>query len=197
MTRPYEKHHLTDEQRKLAEENLPLVWWFIQKRLTARRLIAVNEIDDVASYLMFYLCRTAENYQPEKGKFSTYAMRAFWRAFNLYRANRDKYQSHTRLTNFVVDEITDTVPDKVYLYEPFVCWPDISKLFDYIRLSDNEAMMIDMYYRERLGFTEIGRRVGKTKSNVCTALRNVRQKLADYVQRAGIPVEHFTERQIA
>jgi hypothetical protein len=128
-------------------------------------------------------------------------MSALWRAFALYRKERDKYQSNVRLTDFVVEAggrvIADTLPDKSYQDEPFVCFADMNKLFDNVHLSDTEAYMIDLYYRERKGPYEMAKMLGKTPSNVLTVLRRVRQKLADYVQRAGIPVEHFTERQIA
>lgn len=197
MTRPYEKHHLTDEQRKLAEDNLPLVWWFIQRRLTFRGLIKANEIDDVAGYLMFYLCRAAECYDSSRCQFSTYAVSALWRAFSLYRKDRDKYQSNVRLTDFAVNEITDTLPDKSYDDEPVVCWRDVSGLFDHINLSDNEAVMIDMYYRERKGPYEMARILHRSPSNIMTVLRGVRLKIAEYVKRVGLTVEQFTERRIA
>ncbi len=201
MTRPYGKHRLTDEQRKLAEDNLPLVWWFIQKRLTARKLITVNEIDDVASDLMFCLCRAAELYDPSKGKFSSYAIATLYGGFNRYRNLRDRYQGRIKLTDFVVDDgnkvIADTIPDKSYLDEPVVCWTDISKLFDHVALTNDEAHMVDLYYRERRKVVEISKQIGRTKSNVFTVLRNVRHKLANYVQQSGIPVEYFTERQIS
>lgn len=202
MTRPYGKHHLTDAQRKLAEENLPLVWWFIGNRLSSRGLITVSETDDVASYLMFYLCRAAENFDADKNvKFSTYAIYAFWRAFNLYRTDRDKYQKHTRLSAFVVDcdekEIADTLADESYKDEPEVCWRDVSPLFDHISLSDNEAVMVDMYYRERKGPSEMAQLLHKTPSNILAVLRNIKHKLAVYVKHAGLTVERFTERRIA
>jgi len=200
MTRPYGKHHLTGEQRKLAEDNLPLVWWFIQRRLTSRGLIKASEIDDVSSYLMFYLCRAAERYEPTQCKFSTYAIHALWRAFTLYRKERDKYQSNVRLTDFVVDTggraIADTMPDKTYLDEPCVCWTDVSKLFDKIDLTDNEAHLVDLYYRERKGPVEMARLLGKTPSNIMTVLRKVRNKIRQHIKQTKIPVEHFTERQI-
>lgn len=57
MTRPYGKHYLTDERRKLAEENLPLVWWYLGK-LIAKGQIDVSEKDDARRYAAIGLIKS-------------------------------------------------------------------------------------------------------------------------------------------
>lgn len=74
MTRPYEGHYLNEEQKKLAADNINLVWWYIDKKLLRYNKIEPKEIDDVAGYLMWQLCMAAEGFDPKMGyKFSTYA----------------------------------------------------------------------------------------------------------------------------
>ncbi len=77
MARPYGGHHLTEEQKKLAEDNYPLVWWFLNKYVLAPGTISRHEIDECSGYLIFNLCLAAESFDPERNiKFSSYAIKA-------------------------------------------------------------------------------------------------------------------------
>lgn len=64
---------LTDEQRKLVEDNHTLIYWYIYKKNPS-----VQNIDDIYGILALVLCRCAKNYKPdERAKFSTFVTRAF------------------------------------------------------------------------------------------------------------------------
>lgn len=64
---------LNDEQRKLAEANHNLIYWYLYKKNPSAQLI-----DDVYGMLAIVLCRCARNYKPDMGRtFSTFTIRAF------------------------------------------------------------------------------------------------------------------------
>lgn len=63
---------LTDERRKLIEENIDLVWYVCHK---IKDRLKDAEMDDIFQYGCLGLINAARTYNPEKGKFSTYAVR--------------------------------------------------------------------------------------------------------------------------
>ena len=69
--------YLTEEKKKLVADNLPLVWWYIDKKMRYKPQGA-NELDEVGEQLTERLCIAADTFDPHRGiKFSTYAIRAF------------------------------------------------------------------------------------------------------------------------
>ena len=63
---------LTDEQRKLVEDNHDLIQWFIRYKCPSAKYI-----DDVYGMLAIVLCNCALHWDPDRGKFTTLAVRAF------------------------------------------------------------------------------------------------------------------------
>lgn len=61
---------MTEQQRRLAEENVNLVYWFIRKHGL--------DCDEYEGMLMETLCKASIGFDSEKGmSFSTYAVKAF------------------------------------------------------------------------------------------------------------------------
>lgn len=62
---------LNEDQQKLAQENLPLVRWYLK---TKTKYIPCSEYDDFFQIGAYGLCKAAATFIPEKGhRFSTYA----------------------------------------------------------------------------------------------------------------------------
>lgn len=74
---------LTDEQRRLVDENRGLVWMVVH-----RLPIPESRKDDAAQTGMLGLARAAQLYDPTKAKFSTYA--PVWIRSYIQRGRRDE-----------------------------------------------------------------------------------------------------------
>lgn len=69
-----QKNPLTDYQRKLAEENLPLVWQTIAKHIRINETLPGLGLDDLFQEGAWALCLAAGSYLPESNvPFSAYA----------------------------------------------------------------------------------------------------------------------------
>lgn len=66
--------HLTDEQRKLVEDNMKLVGFTLGKYFTEMLRTHSGDSDDMCSIGYLGLCKAAASYDSEKGAFSTYAV---------------------------------------------------------------------------------------------------------------------------
>ena len=71
MARPYKKYRLTDQERDLIGDPRGLAWWFV-RWCVKKGKIQSFEADDLASYCIFRICRAIRNFDPSKGKYTTY-----------------------------------------------------------------------------------------------------------------------------
>lgn len=65
---------LNDDQRKMVEDNMPLVFFFINKFCFIYSRARASEIEDLRQELFVGLCRAAYEYRPELGGFASYAI---------------------------------------------------------------------------------------------------------------------------
>ena len=65
---------LTESECKLVEENFPLVYWFAGMKYPNEHALITLKIDadDLVELGMIALCKAAQTYKPECGKFSTW-----------------------------------------------------------------------------------------------------------------------------
>lgn len=78
-------HTLTDEQRKLVEDSIPLAY------LLAKRIYHPHiEYDDAVQLALLGFCKAARLYDPERGKFTTLA---FLAAKHTIQMEERKYRS--------------------------------------------------------------------------------------------------------
>lgn len=73
---------LTDEQRRLVEDNHDLIYWFMTKHKL--------DFDTFYSYAAEGLCRAAAAYNTDKGEFSTFAHRCMLNAVRSYRKDKKR-----------------------------------------------------------------------------------------------------------
>ncbi len=61
---------LTEEQKRLVEENHNLIYWYCHKYNL--------DIEEYYGLFAIELCKAVQSYDPTKSKISTYLIRAFW-----------------------------------------------------------------------------------------------------------------------
>lgn len=198
MSRPYGGHHLTDEQRELAEENFPLVIFYIQDQLLKKKKIYPHEIDDCMGHIMWGLCMAAETYDKDKGAFSTYAYNAFRHGFCRYLQLRDRFNSRFILTDFMVrhddsDDGSSYDPEDLPAprNERHLEWDDIKELFNYVELDPIEFYVIKMYYRSNYSYKQIGRRLSLSGEGVRQIAVSAISKIKKAVRENDLSIADF------
>lgn len=199
MGRPYGQHYLTEEQKKLAADNINLVWWHIKKLLSDKR-IRPPEIDEVAGHLLWHLCLAAEKYDPTKNvKFSSFAIYAFRTGFSRYLGLRSIWEDRFKIMNF---EFGGESEDEYgYPYRPirekrkkYVRWEDMAFLFDKIELTPMEEQVKYYYYQQGLNLREIGEVINYSKERTRLVLKNMIGRIKAFVEENEYIVEDFVSK---
>lgn len=193
MTRPYGGHYLTEEQKKMAEENVPIVWWFIKNK--ALKIIEPHEIDECASELLFGLCLAAELFNPIKGcTFMTYANCVMKNFLYRYLSLRDKFNQRFICTDWVMrgenfDNKNESLNEPICEeYEKPIEWNNIKWIFDYITMNDIEEQIIFFYYEQKKSYKEIGKLLGVSREYVRLNIQNIAQRLREALEKNNITI---------
>ena len=128
----YKQTRLTDEQRKLVEENTRIVYYALRREFGDEFVCDEDNISEG----FYALCRAAMMFDPEKGyKFSSYAYKAVVNRIR-YLANRRKCKSrHQKRPNLSLDArirgteyiLADVISDKTPGPEQNVLKEDLQK----------------------------------------------------------------------
>lgn len=164
--RPYKGHWLTEEQKKLAEENLPFVWWFIKNKLINTGKIDKKEIDEIASHLMWRLCLCAEKYNTNsKSKFSSYLLTGCYSGFAQYKDEQKKYRH-----KYVFPE--SDFFKSIYFFDTnnknlsYIELEDIWLLFKRAELDSLEKEIIFLHFIKSFTLQQIGKMFEMSKQKI-------------------------------
>lgn len=166
---------MLEEQKKLVEENHNLIYFTLSKyRLNP------EEYYDI---LAIGLCKAAMNFDQEKSKFSTFAMKVMFNEFAQYdrneNSNRRRANKNTLSLNYRIEdskneghmcEFGDLLTDG---REPFM---DVVHMYLPDILTKKELLVCQLSYN---GYdqTQIGEKLGVTQSYVSRLLKKARIKL--------------------
>lgn len=170
-------NRLTDEQRKLVEENAQLIYGFIHKyNLPA---------DDFYDLCAIGLCRAAKNYEPKKGAFSTWAyMYMLSELTHLKRKNENRINADLSLDEPVkgytkehctVGEFLVGTRSDITEHLSAACTPGVD------RLTAREKA-VALYLTVGLSHREIGLILGISHSRVYQHKNAIRKKLSAALQ---------------
>lgn len=164
---------LTEDQKKLVEENHSLIYWFAKKYH-----IAVEDYYDV---LAQGLCMAAYHYNPSKCSFSTYAYlcmntemhveyRKTLRKSEIPQGNIFHYENAWQLSDLIptYEKTEDKVIDKIS-YENL-----ISLLNDILNDKDKEILS---YIINGLTMREVAKIEGTSHQAVHNRLKKIREKV--------------------
>ena len=159
---------MNEVQQKLCEDNMNLAYYIVSKYYPT-----YVQDDDIKSSALLGLCKAAEAYDPEKGLFSTYAVKCIRNEINQEFINRKPYSKMISLDSKVGEELTlgDTIIDEddiAYMDETF-----------YNILTKEERDVLEV---ENMGFNseEIAEMFGYSVQKVQKLLRMTRKKWRKY-----------------
>ena len=208
MTRPYEGHYLTEERKKIAEENINFIWYYYKKFVSSKHKLNSTEKDDVIEALYWGLCLAAEAWDPEKGKFSTICQWYFRSAVNDYFRRRKLFYGRYTLIPFIFDENVNGdfnnttenftiikkqgTPEELDKKEK-ITWDDISCLFEDIDLEPNEDEVLLYHFKYGYNLKEVGNLMGLTGERVRQIKECIIEKAKEYVDLMGLEFEDFVQ----
>lgn len=117
--------HLTEEQQRLVEDNVRLVYYYAEKFVSSCPL----DRDEIQGIMMYGLCKSAASFNPEKSKFSTYATRCMRNELFMRLRQDKKWQKLSYLSDIATstdrmdmgesswEEFIDRPGDKTLEYE--------------------------------------------------------------------------------
>ena len=170
---------LTEEQKKMVEDNHGLIMWYLNEND-----LPYEEYYDICAIAM---CRAAIRFNPENGvQFSTYATKAMENEIKSYHRNKHasvrnnhsrrvslstqvrSYDDNEKLT--LSDVIADSgfggkSPEDIVMSRSFTC-----------SLTEREAMVVQMVI-DGYTYREIGAEIGCTHQNVHRIMSKAKEKL--------------------
>lgn len=179
MGRKPRYHHLTEEQKQLAADNVSLVEWYLRRMANKGRL-RQDEVEDCRSFVYLSLCIAAEMFNPALGfKFSTFANTVFRTGFSAYYKFRN-----SRNTVILATWMLDTEKNVEQGYY-------IEELLGLVKLSELDREIMLLKYQK--GYTN--RAIGIMKGFSSTTTKNhitaVIEKLKYAVKRKELIMSDF------
>lgn len=209
MPRPYEGHHLTEEQKRIVEDNMYYLWYYYKKNVSQRFFhLDETQKDDLMESLHWAICLAAENWDPERGKFTTACEWYFKSAITNYFRERKLFYGRYTLIPFIHDDSIDDessrnddinylivkkggVEDPSDKKRQQIGWGDISYLFNEIDMTPQESEIIMYLYQYKFSSIEIAKMMGISRERIRQLKDGVVEKLKDYMKLAGLTLEDF------
>lgn len=175
---------LTDEQRKLVEDNIRLAYEFVHRK----GFTYGYEFEDAVQIALLGLIHAAMTFKESKSKFSTYAFLAMQSQFNMeYRKIKRQKESGiisislsepiTESEELSVEDIVVERQDSIESIETIIVVKNI-----YEKLNDKEKQVIDMvfYAKEKeANQKNIAKKLGVSQPFVSKTLKKFREYLKE------------------
>jgi len=159
--------------RQLVKQHATDVLWFVA-RLIPRR----EDAEDVAQDVFVAAYQSLERYDAERASFKTWLLRIAYNTV-LKRFRDGKRMSFVEMKGEELEAIADETvnqvlqessPDRVALLEPAVR-----------QLSDNDQMLLILYYHNGKSLREIAYITGRSESYLASRLQYLRKKLSTII----------------
>lgn len=204
MARPFEGHLLTEEQKRLVEENINFVWYFYNNHVSESvKNLNKTDKEELISDLFLNLCLAAEKYDPNRGKFTTIANFYLRRAVSRYFETKKSFSNKLKLYPFITDDnisLDFTNHEKIdgekyykvskhggkieesNISEYFekLKWEEIIFLINSSFLSEEEKKIFLYFYRDEYSFSEIKDVLGLSRASIFQKRNSALQKIKKY-----------------
>lgn len=178
------KQPLTNEQKKLVEQNHNLIYGFAK----ARNLL----LDDYYGALAIGLCMAAQIYDKDKGNFSTVAYKCMenevYRILNnAQKPSKIPQQNIFSYDAYMENESSDN--PKCYLNvltdNKDMCESVMNNMLltDFLnnKLSEHDKVIISLYV-DGMTHYEVAMQMGCTRQNISDRIKKIRKKLSLYLE---------------
>ena len=189
--------YLTEKKKKLAEDNLPLVWWFIDKKLKDRPN-NLNALDEIGEKLIERLCIAADTFDPSRGyTFSTYVFYAFLTGVREYKRAEELYNRNLIFMNFnspeqkEKEEIAPFYFGSRFAPSSTTTWEDLDPLIENANLTKRERRIIDLHYHLNYSFPKIGELFNRSRERIRQLHNSAIKKIKSFVQQQNFYLEDF------
>lgn len=175
---------LTDAQRKLVEDNVKLVHWFLNRYTR----VLPSEYDDVFQTCCLGLMEAARRYDPGIGKFSTYATIAIKNTYRKMRRHEKTkgrqptipplsldYEIINKKDGSVVGNLREMIPDPSPTPEEQY---ENEVLLGYAHELISRDGLLHSYFEDELSRNEIAHAIGMTQVGI-------NRKLNRHINKAG------------
>lgn len=154
--------HLTEDQKKLAADNIGLAYWIAEKMWRGRPIVrGLGDLDDVKSECLLALSVAAAYFRPDGvARFTTYAYLVITRRV-IQAARKGSGAAHLALISLPRGLDLDA---RGGMGEEAILVGDLLG-----RVNLNYRKAVEMYYLQddgKLTLKEVGRRLGKSKQEV-------------------------------
>ena len=163
---------LNDEQKKLVEDNIGLLYYCLKKH-------SIDE--EYYGTLALGLCKAACSYDSSKGKFSTFAIMCM---LNEYKCELRKDKASKRVPEYLCSSVytniqTSTGDENLTVLDTIIgkldVWDDIICL-DFSLLTMQEKQIVNLLYQDH-NQSEIGRMIGVSQSVISRKIKRIAKKL--------------------
>lgn len=163
-------------KQQLIEDNMKLVYLVLHKHFPR----CIND-EDIVQTGMFGLCKAADTWIEDKGKFSTYACRCIRNAINNEFRYRDKHKNILSL-DYEYDSQSGE-DDVVTLGDKIIGETDVE--FDYSKsfydtLSPHQIEIIELR-KSGLTISDISRHFNVSRQSVWSSLRYIQRRWNKYI----------------
>ena len=154
---------LSEEQRKLIEDNYCLVEDFIEESIKENK-IPDELVDEFVSETLWKFCISALKFEDELGfKFSTYAYGGFYFSLkNILSKNNEKYENNL---------------DKEIKIESKIEYDFLKEFINKCDLKEKELNVIEDRFYNNLTFKDIGKKYGFSKQYARVIVSKILKKI--------------------
>ena len=187
---------MTEEQKKLVEENMNLVYFTL-----SRYYPWLLQDEDVRSVGMIGLMIAAQNWEPSRGKFSTFAVKVIKREIsNEWRKTQTKgrdektnryYECAQKAAQFVGREQNTNDIGDLSIWNLLASPEDVAKECEeridlqkaLAKLTPRHVEILKLHYVEKMKLDDIGKLYGMSRQRaheiICTANRHLMHELGE------------------
>ena len=184
---PHWKHgKLTKKQQKLAVDNLPFFWFYYKLYVKPRfKHLGENTLEEIIAEMLLMYTVACEKYDPEKGKFTSYAKFYFKGAITLYFQRMEKNSRFTDVVPFIDDvDVARKKSEKVV-------WEEIENLFTSAEVPEESKKLLREIYRDRIPQTTLQKKYKISKTGLYKRKEKAIMWLHVYIMDKDIEMRDF------
>lgn len=195
MPRLHKRHYLTENKKKIVEDNMNFLWFYYKKCIVPKcKKLCFIEQDDIIDCLYWGICKAADAYNPDKGAFTTICKWYFRGEISDYLRKRKLYYSRFELTPFGYNDVQNNNYDNPLQFlvddRSDVCeklsFEDINCIFKEAELTCQEKKVLIDYYKHDLTYKEISIAIGCSREKVRQIAIGAIEKVREYINKKGL-----------